>query len=142
MFKRPACIQSRRHNNSGGDWTAFPIRQLFVLGMFPNSLRPILKFFSIVSCVRVGFVCYRSLRVFAFPPYPFFLPPVEIPGTPFLARFPYLAFDRSSTTLHTYRWIGMETDSLTSIMPYLRANCVHVHFPLCLSNGRIVPRDR
>ena len=34
MFKRPTCLQNRR--NGGGnknDWSAFPVRQLFVLGM-------------------------------------------------------------------------------------------------------------
>ncbi|KAF9887059.1 hypothetical protein FE257_010553 [Aspergillus nanangensis] len=33
MFKRPSCLQSRRHGDSRGDWSAFPIRQLFVLAL-------------------------------------------------------------------------------------------------------------
>ncbi|KAL4742178.1 major facilitator superfamily domain-containing protein [Aspergillus similis] len=33
MFKRPAFLQSRRHEERSGDWSAFPIRQLFVLAL-------------------------------------------------------------------------------------------------------------
>ncbi|KAL4976941.1 major facilitator superfamily domain-containing protein [Aspergillus desertorum] len=33
MFKRPAFLQSQRHEESSGDWSAFPIRQLFVLAL-------------------------------------------------------------------------------------------------------------
>ncbi|KAL4913516.1 major facilitator superfamily domain-containing protein [Aspergillus aurantiobrunneus] len=33
MFKRPAFLQSRRHEERNGDWSAFPIRQLFVLAL-------------------------------------------------------------------------------------------------------------
>lgn len=34
MFKRPAFLQSRRNEKREGDWSAFPIRQLFVLGEY------------------------------------------------------------------------------------------------------------
>ncbi|KAL4799132.1 major facilitator superfamily domain-containing protein [Aspergillus venezuelensis] len=33
MFKRPAFLQNRRHEERSGDWSAFPIRQLFVLAL-------------------------------------------------------------------------------------------------------------
>ncbi|PWY90065.1 MFS multidrug transporter [Aspergillus heteromorphus CBS 117.55] len=33
MFKRPSCLQGRRHGEDTGDWTAFPVRQLFVLAL-------------------------------------------------------------------------------------------------------------
>ncbi|PYI04177.1 permease of the major facilitator superfamily [Aspergillus sclerotiicarbonarius CBS 121057] len=33
MFKRPSCLQGRRHGDNHGDWTAFPVRQLFVLAL-------------------------------------------------------------------------------------------------------------
>ncbi|KAL4873894.1 hypothetical protein BDV12DRAFT_54759 [Aspergillus spectabilis] len=33
MFKRPAFLQGRRHEERSGDWSAFPIRQLFVLAL-------------------------------------------------------------------------------------------------------------
>ncbi|GES62327.1 MFS multidrug transporter [Aspergillus terreus] len=33
MFKRPSCLQARRHSDAGADWSAFPIRQLFVLAL-------------------------------------------------------------------------------------------------------------
>lgn len=33
MFQRPACLQGRRRRNRAvEDWTAFPVRQLFILG--------------------------------------------------------------------------------------------------------------
>ena len=34
-----------------------------------------------------------------------------------------------------------ETDNCISTMPNLRANRIHVYFPLRLSHGRILPRD-
>ncbi|RAL05182.1 MFS transporter [Aspergillus ibericus CBS 121593] len=33
MFKRPSCLQGRRHGDNHGDWSAFPVRQLFVLAL-------------------------------------------------------------------------------------------------------------
>ncbi|RDH18711.1 MFS general substrate transporter [Aspergillus niger ATCC 13496] len=33
MFKRPSCLQGRRHGEGNGDWAAFPVRQLFVLAL-------------------------------------------------------------------------------------------------------------
>ncbi|KAL4809234.1 MFS multidrug transporter [Aspergillus unguis] len=33
MFKRPAFLQSRRDEKRSGDWSAFPVRQLFVLAL-------------------------------------------------------------------------------------------------------------
>ncbi|OOF90435.1 hypothetical protein ASPCADRAFT_211997 [Aspergillus carbonarius ITEM 5010] len=33
MFKRPSCLQGRRHGDNNGDWSAFPVRQLFVLAL-------------------------------------------------------------------------------------------------------------
>ncbi|KAL2818379.1 major facilitator superfamily domain-containing protein [Aspergillus granulosus] len=33
MFKRPSFLKSRRHGEHGDDWSAFPIRQLFVLAL-------------------------------------------------------------------------------------------------------------
>ncbi|KAL2858157.1 major facilitator superfamily domain-containing protein [Aspergillus pseudodeflectus] len=33
MFRRPSFLRSRRHEERGGDWSAFPIRQLFVLAL-------------------------------------------------------------------------------------------------------------
>lgn len=32
MVKRPSCLQGRQRNGAAEDWSAFPIRQLFVLG--------------------------------------------------------------------------------------------------------------
>lgn len=45
MFKRPSCLQGRRDDGSsknnkssgGDDWSAFPVRQLFVLGMLNDA---------------------------------------------------------------------------------------------------------
>lgn len=45
MFKRPSCLHGRRDggssknnkNNGGDDWSAFPVRQLFVLGMLNDA---------------------------------------------------------------------------------------------------------
>jgi hypothetical protein len=39
MFKRPACLQGRQRNGAGEDWSAFPIRQLFILGKFGTFAR-------------------------------------------------------------------------------------------------------
>ncbi|PYH96720.1 MFS multidrug transporter [Aspergillus ellipticus CBS 707.79] len=33
MFKRPSCLQGRRHGEDHGDWSAFPVRQLLVLAL-------------------------------------------------------------------------------------------------------------
>ncbi|PYH45701.1 MFS transporter [Aspergillus saccharolyticus JOP 1030-1] len=33
MFKRPSCLQGRRHGERNDDWSAFPVRQLFVLAL-------------------------------------------------------------------------------------------------------------
>ncbi|RAH73119.1 MFS transporter [Aspergillus aculeatinus CBS 121060] len=33
MFKRPSCLQGRRHGERNADWSAFPVRQLFVLAL-------------------------------------------------------------------------------------------------------------
>jgi hypothetical protein len=37
MFKRPSFLQRQQHNGGRDDWSAFPVRQLFVLGMFSLS---------------------------------------------------------------------------------------------------------
>jgi hypothetical protein len=39
MFTRPACLQGRQRNGAGEDWSAFPIRQLFILGKFGTFAR-------------------------------------------------------------------------------------------------------
>ncbi|OJK04500.1 hypothetical protein ASPACDRAFT_21308 [Aspergillus aculeatus ATCC 16872] len=33
MFSRPSCLQGRRHGERNDDWSAFPVRQLFVLAL-------------------------------------------------------------------------------------------------------------
>ena len=60
-FKRPSCLQSRR--NGGGskndDWSAFPVRQLFVLGMFNG-------WNSLCSCTGFSRIdCFKPSAVFA-----------------------------------------------------------------------------
>jgi len=59
MFKRPAFLQSRRNEKREGDWSAFPIRQLFVLGEYIDiaphhhlDLRAVFSFLFIFFSLR------------------------------------------------------------------------------------------
>lgn len=111
MFKRLLGGLQRQD----GDWSAFPVRQLFVLGMSILECRPI----SRSECVLYRMWQRLFAAIFFFLVFPFYFFQLMILLDPELI-----------------------TDSLTSMLPNLRANCVYVHFSLCLSHGRIIPRDR
>ena len=63
MFKGPSCLQGRRHSDGRADWPAFPLRQLFVLGMYSVLLptfaprpSPLMHWHG-----KYGFVCHLYL---------------------------------------------------------------------------------
>lgn len=113
MFKRLSGGLQRQHGGGGGDWSAFPVRQLFVLGMSILDFRP-----SFESGCELYLVRQCLLAAF------------------------FLSSGFLLLSIHDVFDPGCITDSLTSMLPNLRANCVYVHFSLCLSHGRIIPRDR